>query len=157
MSGIDDILIARVFSPAAGFLEHRLGLGQWRVAIECLNGHVACYLAGVAFAIAGKGAEDGIFVDLLAALLWLGIMDVVRRAALRQAASSMGVQSARLGERHFRCIFLIMLPVSSCYVEGWASGFYTASLALLVAHLYFKASDSPPPERGRRLAFRGAH
>jgi hypothetical protein len=153
VSGIDEILIARVFSPAAGWLEHRLGVGQWRVAIECLNGHVACYLAGVAFAIAGKGASDGIFVDLLAALLWLGIMEAVRRAAMRQAGSSMGVQTARLGEWRFRYIFLVMLPVSLCYVEGWASGFYTASLALLTAHLYFKACDSPPPERKRRLAF----
>ena len=157
MSGIDDILIGRVFSPAAGWLQHRLGLGQWRVALECLNGHVACYLAGVAFAIAGKSARDGIFADLLAALVWLAIMDAVRRAALRQAGSSMGVQTARLGERHFRCIFLIMLPVSLCYVEGWASGFYTASLALLTAHLYFKACDAPPPEPGRRLAYGGAH
>ncbi|HYJ29302.1 MAG TPA: hypothetical protein VEW25_03065 [Allosphingosinicella sp.] len=153
MSGIDDILIERIFSPAAGWLEHRLGLGQWRVAIECLNGHVACYLAGVAFAIAGKGTGDGIFVDLLAALLWLGIMEAVRRAAMRQAGSSMGAQTARLGEWRFRCIFLVMLPVSLCYVEGWASGFYTASLALLTAHLYFKACDAPPPGRKRRLAF----
>jgi len=152
MSGIDEILIGRVFSPAAGWLEHRLGLSRWRVAIECLNGHVACYLAGVAFAVAGKSARDGIFVDLLAALFWLAIMEAVRRAALRQAGSSIGVQSARLGEAHFRCIFLIMLPASLCYVEGWASGFYTASLALLVAHLYFKACDAPPPERGHRPA-----
>ena len=157
MSGIDEILIGRVFSPAAGWLEQGLGLSRWRVAIECLNGHVACYLGGAAFAIAGKGARDGIFVDLLAAFVWLAIMEAVRRAALRQAGSSVGVQTARFGERHFRCIFLIMLPVSLCYVEGWASGFYSASLALLVAHLYFKACDAPPPERGRRLAWRGAH
>ena len=157
MSGIDEILIGRLFSPAAGWLQHRLGLGQWRVALECLNGHVACYLAGVAFAIAGKSARDGIFADMLAALLWLAVMDAVRRTAMRQAGSSIGMQTARLGERHFRCIFLIMLPVSLCYVEGWASGFYTASLALLTAHLYFKACDVPPPEPRRKLAFSGAH
>jgi hypothetical protein len=156
MSGIDEILIGRLFSPAAGWLEHRLGLGRWRVAIECLNGHVACYLAGVAFAIAGKGARDGIFVDLLAALLWLCIMEAVRRAALRQAGSSVGVQTARLREQHFRYIFLVMLPVSLCYVESWAGGFYAASLALLVAHLYFKACDAPPPERRGRLALGSA-
>ena len=157
MSGIDEMLIGRVFSPAAGWLEHGLGVPRWRAAIECLNGHVACYLAGVAFAIAGKSARDGIFADLLAAMVWLGIMEAVRRAALRQAASSIGVQTARFGERHFRCILLLMLPVSLCYVEGWASGFYTGSLALLVAHLYFKACDAPPPERGRKLAYGGAH
>jgi hypothetical protein len=157
MSAIDDMLIGRVFSPVSGWLEHDLGLGRWRVAMECLNGHVACYIAAVAFSVAGKGAGDGIFVDLLAALVWLCIMEAVRRTAIRQACSSLGVQTARLGESHFRCIFLIMLPVSLCYVEGWASGFYTASLALLVAHLYFKASDSPPPERGRRPAFGRAH
>ena len=156
MSGIDDILIGRVFSPLAGWLEHRLGLPKWPVAIECLNGHVALYVAGVAFSIAGKGAADGIFVNLLAALAWLTIMDRVRRAALRQAGSSLGVQTARLGERHFRYIFLIMLPVSLCYVKGWSSGCYTASLALLLAHLYFKACDTPPPERKSRLALNSA-
>lgn len=153
MTRFDDLLIGRVFSPLAGWLEHRAGLGQWRVAIECLNGHLACYLAGVAFAIAGKGVRDGIFAELLGALLWLAIIEAARRAAMRQAGSSLGVQTARLGERHFRCIFLLMLPFSLCYVEGWASGFYSASLALLVAHFYFKACDAPPPERRRRLAF----
>lgn len=156
MSGIDDILIARVFSPAAGWLEHRLGLPKWRVAIECLNGHIALYLAGVAFTVAGKGMTDGIFANLLGAFAWLTIMDYVRRAALRQAGSSLGVQTARFGEKHFRYIFLIMLAVSLCYVKGWASGCYTASLALLLAHLYCKASDSPPPERKSRLAFNSA-
>jgi hypothetical protein len=150
---IDDFLIGRLFSPLAGSLHHRLGIGQWRMAIECLNGHVACYLAGIAFAIAGKGARDGIFVDLIAALVWLGIIEAVRRVALRQAASSLGVQTARLGEWHFRAILLIMLPASLGYVEGWASGFYAASLALLLAHLCFKACDVPPPERTRPLAF----
>ena len=153
MTRTDEILIERLFSPLAGWLQHRLGLSQWRAAIECLNGHVACYLAGVAFTVAGKGLRDGIFADLLAALVWLALMEAVRRAAVRQAASSLGVQTARLREWHFRCIGLVMLPVSLCYVEGWASGFYTASLALLLGHLYFKASDTPPPEPGRRRAF----
>ena len=148
------MLIERVFSPAAGLLEHRLGLDRWRVALECLNGHVAFYLAGVAFVVGAKGPRDAIFADLLAALAWLAIIEWVRRAAQRQAASSIGVQTARLGERHFRTIFLIMLPVSLLYVQGWASGCYTASLALLLAHLYFKASDAPPPKR--RLAFGSA-
>ncbi len=152
MHRTDDILIDRLFPPAAGWIEHRLGLGQWRAAIECLNGHLAFYLAGVAFSIAGKGPDDGIFMNLLAASFWLAIMEAVRRAALRQAASSVGHQTARLGERHFRFIFLAMLPLSLCYARSWASGCYTASLLLLVAHLYFKACDVPPPQRSRRLA-----
>jgi hypothetical protein len=156
MTRLDDMLIERVFSPAAGWLQHRLGLGQWRMAFECLNGHVALYLAGVAFTMAGKGLRGAIFADLLAALAWLLIMDFVRRAAQRQAASPLGVQSARLGEWHFRCIFLAMLPVSLCYVKGWASGCYTASLLLLLAHLYFKACDTPPPERRKSFAFGSA-
>lgn len=152
MTRIDDLLIRHLFSPLAGWLHHRLGIGQWRMAIECLNGHVACYLAAVAFAIAGKGVGEGIFVDLLAALTWLAIMEAVRRVALRQAGSSLGVQTARLGEWHFRAILLVMLPGSLCYVEGWSSGFYAASLALLLAHLCFKACDVPPPERTRSPA-----
>jgi hypothetical protein len=156
MARIDDILIERLFSPLAGVLEHRLGIGQWRAAIECLNGHVALYIGGVAFAIAGKGLRDGIFAELLVAFLWLAIMEAVRKVALRQASSSMGVQTARLGEWHFRCILLLMLPASLCYVGGKASALYAASLALLLAHLYFKACDVPPPERGRSLAFGGA-
>ena len=151
------MLIGGLFSPLAGWLDHRLGLGQWRAALECLNGHVACYLAGTAFAIAGKGMRDGIFADLLAALVWLAIIEGVRRAALRQAGSSIGSQTARLNEWHFRAIFVVMLPLSLLYVEGWPSGFYAMSLALLVAHLYFKACDVPPPtERGRRHAFHSA-
>ena len=156
MTRVDDILIERVFSPLAGFLQHRLGLSQWRMAIECLNGHVACYLAGVAFSVAGKGLRDAIFADLIAAVAWLAVMELVRRTAMRQAGSSLGVQTARLGEQHFRCIFLLMAPVSLCYVEGYASGFYAASLALLVGHLYFKACDPPPPQRKRSLAFSSA-
>ena len=156
MTRIDDLLIERVFAPLAGSLQHRLGVSQWRAAIECLNGHVACYLAGVAFAVAGKGVRDAIFADLLAAFFWLALIEFVRRAAFRQAGSSMGVQTARLGEQHFRYIFLLMVPVSLYYVEGWAGGFYALSLALLAGHLYFKACDPPPPQRKRRLAFRSA-
>lgn len=153
MTRLDDILIERLFSPTAGWLQHRLGLGQWRTALECLNGHVAFYLAGVAFTLAGKGLRDGIFADLLAALAWLLIMDFVRRAARRQAASPLGVQTARLGERHFRYIFLAFAPLSLCYAGDAASACYSASLLLLLAHLYFKACDAPPPARRKSLAF----
>ena len=156
MTGLDDILIRRVFSPLAGWLQHRLGLSQWRAAIECLNGHIACYLAGVAFGVAGKGLRDAIFADLIAAFVWLALIELVRRAAVRQAGSSIGVQTARLGEQHFRYIFLLMVPVSLFYVEGWASAFYTASLALLLVHLYLKACDTPPPQPKRKLALRSA-
>ena len=147
------MLIERVFSPLSGALEHRLGLSRWRAAIECLNGHLAFYLAGVALGIARKGPEDAIFADLLSGLFWLGLMEGVRRAALRQAASSMGVQSARLGEWHFRTILLLMLPASLLFVRDAASFCYSASLAFLLAHVYLKASDTPPPRRGTRPAF----
>jgi hypothetical protein len=49
-----------------------------------------------------------------------------------------------------------MVPISLFYVESWASGFYTASLGLLLAHLYFKACDTPPPEPKRQLALHSA-
>lgn len=153
MQRVDDILIEHVFAPLAGWFEHRLRFGQWRVAIACLDGHVALYLGGVAFTLAHKGAGEPIFADLLAALVWLLIMDAVRRAALRQAGSSLGVQSARFGERHFRLIFLAAIPLSLASVKGWASGCYGASLLLLLAHLYFKACDTPPPPRRRAFAF----
>lgn len=157
MTRVDEFLIERLFSPAAGWLEHRLGLGQWRIALECLNGHLAFYLAGTALTVAGKGREDAIFADLLAALAWLGIMALVRRAAHRQAGSSQGVQSARLGEWHFRAIFLVMLPLSLSYARDLAGFFYAAALALFVAHLYFKACDAPPPQPRRGRIFVSAH
>ncbi|HYO23344.1 MAG TPA: hypothetical protein VEQ85_00180 [Lacipirellulaceae bacterium] len=98
MTRIDQIIIERISSPLTGWLQHRLGLSQWRLSIECLNGNIAFYLAGVAFTVARKGVGDGIFVDLLAALVWLLIMDFVRRVAQRQADSSLGVQTARMRE-----------------------------------------------------------
>ena len=153
MNPIDDLTLGRLFSPLAGFAEHRLGIGQWRLAIECLNGHVAFYLAGVAFTIAEKGADDGIFTNLLVALAWLWLMEAVRRVAHRQAGSSIGIQTARMREWHFRLILAVSLPVSLMAVEGIASGCYTISLFLLLCHLCFKACDAPPPQRRRQLAF----
>jgi hypothetical protein len=149
---IDEALIQRLYSPLSGWATHRLGLDQWRLSLECLNGHIAFYIAGVALTIAGKGAYDGIFTNMLVALAWLLIMEIVRRVAQRQAGSSMGVQSARLGEWHFRTIGICMLPVSLFYVEAWSNACYTVSLFLLVSHLYFKACDTPPPEPRGRLA-----
>ncbi len=152
MRGIDDRVIERVFSPVSGWLRHRLGIDQWRVALECLNGHLAFYLAGVALTIAASAPQAPIFADMLSAFVWLWIMDRVRIHARRQAASSMGVQSARLGEWLLRAILLLALPVSLCFAGSLASLCYTLSLMFLTAHLYFKAADTPPPERGRRLA-----
>lgn len=156
MTNLDQIVIDRVFSPAAGWAQHRLGVSQWRLSIECLNGNIAFYLAAVALTVARKGLVDGIFVDLLAASAWLLIMDFVRRLAQRQSGSSLGVQTARMREWMFRVLLLAMLPLSLCYVRGPSSFCYTAALALLVAHLYFKASDTPPPEQRRKLAYNGA-
>jgi hypothetical protein len=153
MTRFDDTLIDKFASPLCGWLRHQLGLCQWRVSIECLNGSAAFYLAGVAFEIAGKGPFDGIFVTLLRALVWLTILDRIRRLAYRQAASSVGVRTARVREWLFRTILVAMLPVSLCYAVGWNHMLYSASLALLVFHLYLKASDTPPPEHKGRFAF----
>jgi hypothetical protein len=150
---LDDIAIARLFSPLAGWAEHRLGLGQWRIALECLNGHVAFYLAGLAFSLSGKGMADGIFASLLVALAWLLLMEGVRRVACRQAGSSLGVQTARLREWHFRLILLVSLPISVARIDEVAAACYSLSLLLLVCHLYFKACDAPPPQRRRQLAW----
>jgi hypothetical protein len=157
MNRIDDVLIDRFASPAAGWLQHRIGVAPWRASIECLNGSVVVYVAAVALQIAGKGPYDGIFVILLRALLWLLILDVVRKVAYRQAASSVGTRTARVREWLFRILLLAMLPVSLCYADGLDNFLYSASLLLLIGHLYFKASDAPPPEPKGRLAFNRAH
>jgi hypothetical protein len=149
---LDEILIDRLFSPLLGWLQHRFGIGQWRLSLECLNGNIALYLGGIAFTIAGKGMADGIFIDLLQAIGWLMVMDFARRVACRQASSSIGVQSARMGEWFVRLILVAMLPVSLLFVHGWASFSFTISLLLLILHLYFKASDVPPPQPKRGFA-----
>jgi hypothetical protein len=153
MTHLDEIAIGKLFSPLAGFAQHRLGLGQWRLSLECLNGHVAFYLAGIAFTIGGKGANDGIFIHMLVALAWLMLMEGVRRIAYRQAGSSIGVQTARMREWHFRLILVLALPVSLASVKGVSNACYTVSLFLLLCHLYFKVCDVPPPQRRRSLAF----
>ena len=152
MNPIDDIALARIFSPVAGWAEHRLGFGQWRIALECLNGHVAFYLAGLAFSLTGKGMTDGIFANLLVGLAWLLLMEAVRRVAYRQAGSSLGVQTARMREWHFRLILLVAMPISVSRIDEPASACYSVSLLLLLCHLYFKACDAPPPQ-DRRLAW----
>jgi hypothetical protein len=148
---IDDLALTKLFSPLAGWAEHRLGFGQWRVSLECLNGHVAFYLGGLALSLAGMGRDDGIFASLLVALAWLLLMEAVRRVACRQAGSSIGVQTARMREWLFRVVLLVSLPISIARIDELASAFYSVSLFLLVCHLYFKACDSPPPQRHRQL------
>lgn len=152
MGRIDDILIERVASPLSGWLQHRLGISQWRASLECLNGSVAFYVVAVALEIAGKGPYDGIFVTMLRALVWLLVMDGVRRLACRQAASSVGTRTARVHEWIFRTVLVAMLPVSLLYAQGWHNLCYSASLLLLICHLYLKASDAPPPQPKGRLA-----
>jgi hypothetical protein len=149
---IDDLALTKAFSPLAGWAEHRLGLSQWRVSLECLNGHLAFYLGGLSLSIGGKGKNDGIFADVLVALAWLLLMEGARRVAHRQAGSSLGVQTARMREWLFRVILLVSLPISVARIDALANAFYSVSLFLLVCHLYFKACDSPPPQGRRRLA-----
>ncbi len=153
MNRIDDALIESLWSPLCGRLRDRLGVDQWRASIEALNGSTAFYVAGVAFELVGKGPTDGIFVTMLRAFLWLAILDAVRRRAYRQAASSVGIRTAREREWLFRVLLAAMLPVSLAYADGWNNIFYSASLLLLIAHLYLKASDAPPPEPRGRPAF----
>ena len=102
---------------------------------------------------ASQGPYDGIFVTLLRALIWLLVLDFVRRVAYRQAASSVGIRTARLREWLFRTILVAVLPLSFYYAHTWDNLCYSASLMLLICHLYFKATDAPPPEPQGRLAF----
>lgn len=153
MTPFDTALIEKVYSPITGWVNARFGIDQWRLAIECLNGTVAFYLAGVALTIAGKGAEDGIFADLLSGFLWLVVMDWVRKAAYRQAASSLGRQTARMRESFFRHVAVGLLPLSLFYADGLNDLCHTASLVFFISHLYFKSCDSPPPRRRSQLAW----
>jgi hypothetical protein len=90
---------------------------------------------------------------MLRAMVWLLIMDRVRRLAHRQAASSAGTGSARLREWLFRIILVGVLPLSLWRISGWSSALYSGALVMLICHLYFKASDTPPPMRKGKLAF----
>ena len=153
MTPFDSALIEKVYSPITGWVNQHFGVDQWKLAIECLNGTVAFYLAGVALTIAGKGLGDGIFYDLLGAFVWLAVMDWVRRAAYRQAASSLGRQTARMREWLFRHILVGLLPLSLYYAEGLDDLCHTVSLVFFISHLYFKSCDMPPPRRRQQLAF----
>lgn len=157
MTPFDTIIIDKVYTPITGWVNERFGVDQWRLAIECLNGTVAFYLAGVAFTIASKGMTDAIFADLIAAFAWLMVMDWIRRAAYRQAASSLGRQTARMRESIFRHILVGLLPLSLYYCEGLDDLCHTISLCFFISHLYFKSCDTPPPQRRTQLAYSRAH
>ncbi|HEX9965817.1 MAG TPA: hypothetical protein VGB04_12640 [Allosphingosinicella sp.] len=153
MTRLDDLALSKLFSPLAGWAEHRLGIGQWQVSLECLNGHLVFYLAGLAFSIGGQDLTDGIFANLLIGLAWLLLMEAAREVARQQAGSSLGVQTARMREWLFRVILLVSLPISVSRIDELANAFYSVSLFLLLCHLYFKACDSPPPQGRRDLAY----
>ena len=55
MGTIDDLLIERVSTPLTGWLQHRLGVSQWRASIESLNGSTVFYVAGVALELGEPG------------------------------------------------------------------------------------------------------
>ena len=156
MNRLDDLLIERITSPLAGWLQHRLDLAPWRASFECLNGSVVFYLGAVALQLAGTGPYDGAFVIMLRALAWLLVLEAVRRHAYRQAASSVGTRTARVREWLFRIVLTARVPISLSYADGLDNLLYSASLLLLVGHLYLKASDAPPPEPKGRFAFNRA-
>jgi hypothetical protein len=153
MTPFDTAIIEKVFTPLTGWVNERFGLDQWRLALECLHGTIAFYLTGLALTIAGKGMADGIFVDLLSAAVWLMVMDWIRRTLLRQASSSLGRQTARMRESIFRHLLVGLLPLSLYYADGLNDLCHSMSLALFIAHLYFKSCDTPPPQRRGRLAY----
>nr|WP_295372622.1 hypothetical protein [uncultured Sphingosinicella sp.] len=153
MTPFDTAIIEKVYTPVTGWVNARFGVDQWRLAIECLNGTVAFYLAGVALTIASKGMGDAIFADLIAAFVWLVVMDLIRKAAYRQASSSLGRQTARMRESIFRHILVGIVPLSLYYGEGLDDLFHTISLLFFISHLYFKSCDMPPPQRKMQFAY----
>jgi hypothetical protein len=153
MTPFDTAIIEKVYTPVTGWVNARFGVDQWRLAIECLNGTVAFYLAGVALTIAGKGMGDAIFADLIAAFVWLMVMEFIRKAAYRQASSSLGRQTARMQESIFRHILVGIVPLSLYYLEGVDDLCHTISLLFFISHLYFKSCDMPPPERKAQFAY----
>lgn len=155
MHRFDTLLIDQIFSPLAGWLSHRLDLCQWRASLLSLNASVGLYLAGLAIELAGQGGTDPAFVTLLRGLVWLLILDAARRTAYRQAGSSVGVRTARSREWVFRTVLTVALPLSLAAAATLQTTLYACSLLFLVAHLYLKACDVPPPPM-RRLAFNRA-
>jgi hypothetical protein len=153
MTPFDTAIIEKVYTPVTGWVNSRFGVDQWRLAIECLNGTIAFYLAGVALTIASKGMGDAIFTDLIAAFVWLMVMEFIRKAAYRQASSSLGRQTARMRESIFRHILVGIVPLSLYYCEGVDDLCHTISLLFFISHLYFKSCDTPPPQRKVQFAY----
>jgi hypothetical protein len=155
MQRFDRIALEMIYAPVAGWVRQRLGIEQWRLSLECLNGHLVFYLAGTALTIAQRKPGDAIYPVMLGALAWLLLMQAVRRMALRQAGSSLGVQTARMAEWHIRTILLAALPVIAISTHDLGAALYAIALALLASHFYFKACDTPPPQERhqRRLAY----
>ena len=144
MGTIDDLLIEKIYSPLTGWLQHRLGVGQWRASIESLNGSTVFYIAGVAIELAAARPYEGISTTLLRALAWLLILDFVRKVAYRQAASSVGIRTARVREWLFRTILVAVRPLSLYYAQPGQSVLF-GSLSADLPPL-FQATDAPPPE-----------
>ena len=153
MTPFDTAIIEKLYTPVTGWVNSRFGVDQWRLAIECLNGTIAFYLAGVALTIASKGMGDAIFTDLIAAFVWLMVMEFIRKAAYRQASSSLGRQTARMRESIFRHILVGIVPLSLYYCEGVDDLCHTISLLFFISHLYFKSCDTPPPQRKVQFAY----
>jgi hypothetical protein len=155
MQKIDQFVLEKLIAPAAGWLTHKLGLGQWRMSLECLNGHLVFYLAGTALTIGHEARSGPVYPVMLGALAWLLLMQAIRHMALRQASSSLGVQTARMAEWHIRTILVAALPFMAFNVSDLGNACYTIALALLAGHFYFKACDIPPPQerRERKLAY----
>jgi hypothetical protein len=156
MQRIDQFVLEKVYAPAAGWVRDRLGLEQWRLSLECLNGHLVFYLAGTTLTIGQTVASrEPVYPVMAASLFWLLLMHAVRQMAKRQANSSLGVQTARMGEWHIRTILILAFPPLALTVHDLGGACYTIALGLLGCHFYVKACDTPPPEerRERRLAY----
>lgn len=153
MHALDKLLIEKLYSPFAGWLKHRIGLCQWRAALLALNTSIALYVAGVGLEIANKGPADPIWLTMIRALVWLLVLDFARRVANRQAASSVGVRTAREREWFFRAILLVALPFTASVLTTLCNALYAGSLVFLITHLYLKASDTPPPAVRGRFAY----
>jgi hypothetical protein len=156
MQRIDQFVLEKVYAPAAGWVRHRLGVEQWQLSLECLNGHLIFYLAGTALTIGQTAtSREPVYPVIAASLCWLLLMQAVRHMAKRQASSSIGVQSARMAEWHIRTILILALPPLALTVHDLGGACYAIALGLLACHFYFKACDTPPPQerRERRLAY----
>lgn len=153
MNRIDDLLISRIFSPLSGWSEHELGMPKLRLALGCIDASIGSYFLGMALSLAHKRVEEGTLSYMMAAFGWLCIMTFARRMTLREAGSSLGVQTARMRESMLRLVLLVLLPFSLIAIRGPSNLCFTLSLIFTIAHLYFKAADTPPPVRRNKLAF----